>query len=163
MLTQEKLKEILHYDPETGLFTWLKPTSNRVKAGAVCSTVARIGYVIIGVMGKRQYAHRLAWLYMTGEWPSDQVDHANCDKTDNGWSNLRIAGKSRNMQNIGIRSNNSSGFTGVGYHKQTGRWRAFVVSAGKMVHVGLFDTIEEAARAREAAAVERYGEFYRAV
>jgi len=66
------------------------------------------------------------------------------------------------MQNIGIRSNNSSGFTGVGYHKQTGRWRAFVVSAGKMVHVGLFDTIEEAARAREAAAVERYGEFYRA-
>ncbi|WP_078452199.1 HNH endonuclease signature motif containing protein [Pseudomonas aeruginosa] len=111
-------------------------------------------------MGKRQYAHRLAWLYMTGEWPSDQVDHVNCEKNDNRWSNLRIAGKSRNMQNIGLRSNNSSGFTGVGYHRQTGRWRAFIVDDGKMVHVGLFDTIDEAATARERAAKRQYGEFY---
>jgi hypothetical protein len=162
MLDQSRLKEILHYDPETGVFTWLKPTSNRVRVGAVCDTVGPIGYVVIGLLGKRQYAHRLAWLYMTGEWPSDQVDHVNCIKLDNRWSNLRVAGKSKNMQNIGLRSNNSSGFTGVGFHAQTGRWRAFIVVAGKMVHVGLFDTIEQASRARENAAIKQYGEFYHA-
>lgn len=162
MLDQSRLKELLHYDPETGIFTWLKPTSNRVKVGAVCNTVGPIGYVVIGVLGKRLYAHRLAWLYMTGGWPSDQVDHANCDKLDNRWSNLRVAGKTKNMQNIGLRANNSSGFTGVGFHAQTGRWRAYIADSGNMVHVGLFDTIDQAVAARESAAKSHYGEFYHA-
>lgn len=84
MLDQNRLKEILHYDPESGVFTWIMPTSNRVKAGDVCDTVGPIGYIVIGVLGKRRYAHRLAWLYMTGEWPSDQVDHINCVRLGGG-------------------------------------------------------------------------------
>lgn len=162
MLDQSRLKEILHYDPETGVFTWLKPTSNRVRAGAVCDTVGPLGYVVIGVLGKRLYAHRLAWLYMTGEWPSDQVDHANCVRLDNRWSNLRVAGKAKNMQNIGIRANNTSGFTGVGFHEQSGRWRAYIAEDGRTIHLGLFDTIEMAVQVREIAAREQYGEFYHA-
>ena len=89
MLTQSELKSLLHYDPETGLFTWIAPLSNRVQVGDVCSTVAPIGYILIGVRGQKLYAHRLAWLYMTGEWPENQIDHINCVKTDNRWANLR--------------------------------------------------------------------------
>jgi hypothetical protein len=163
MLTQASLKELLHYDPETGLFTWIAPLSNRVKVGDVCDSKGPLGYILIGVRGTRLYAHRLAWLYMTGEWPTNMIDHINCVRDDNRWSNLREATKSQNMRNAGVRKQNTSGHTGVGFHAQTKKWRAFISDDQKnYVHVGLFDTIEEAVAARKVAAAKHYGEFFHA-
>lgn len=159
-LTQARLKELLHYNRETGIFTWIKPTSRRVSVGSICKVNSKLGYVSIRIDGVLYWAHRLAWLYETGAMPKEQIDHANGVKDDNRWSNLRVATKSQNMRNAGRRRNNTSGYTGVGLHNQTGKWRAYIARHGRTIHLGLFDTKEEALAARELAAKKAYGEFH---
>lgn len=159
-LTASRLRDLLHYDPETGVFTWVRPTSNRVKPGSQCQTIGPLGYIVIGVDGVRHYAHRLAWLYMTGGFPVEMIDHSNGRKTDNRWRNLRAASKSQNMRNAGQRANSTSGYTGVGWHKRSAKWRAYIELDGKSVHLGLFDSAEEALVARETAAKREYGPFH---
>jgi len=160
MITQEQLKELLDYDPETGVFTWKKPPSNRVRRGDRCAAICSVGYILIGVLGNKLYAHRLAWLYMTGSWPEEQVDHINGVRHDNRWVNLRQADKMRNMRNSGLRGHNTSGHTGVGFHRASGKWRAYLNDNNKTLHIGLFDSKSEALAARQKAAREMYGDFY---
>jgi hypothetical protein len=160
-LTQSRLKEVLSYDPEAGEFRWLVCTSNRAPAGSLAGSVSSaLGYRLIGVDGVRYFAHRLAWLYMTGSFPAEQIDHANADRSDNRWANLRAASKADNMRNIGMRSDNGSGHTGVGWHAQTGKWRAYIAQDGRTIHLGLFDTKDAALAARNEAAAKAYGEFH---
>jgi hypothetical protein len=103
MLTAERLRELLDYDPETGRFIWRKdhPTAKHIKAGSVAGTKNGRGYWVIGVAGAKYVAHRLAWLYVTGEWPAHLVDHENGDRLDNRFANLREATDSQNNFNRG--------------------------------------------------------------
>lgn len=107
-LTQSELKLLLNYCPITGTFTWMKRSNSHVDAGSVAGTLRPDGYINIGVKGKRYQAHRLAFLYMLGEFPSYDVDHINKVKNDNAWINLRPATRSENMQNTSKKSNNTS-------------------------------------------------------
>jgi hypothetical protein len=160
VITQARLKELLHYDPETGVFTWLV-NRGPAKRGAVAGTPSR-GYLVIRVDGPLYFAHVLAWLYVTGELPAAFVDHRNEVKSDNSWDNLRAATKQQNAQNISRPNrNSSSGHRGVYLDKRRSRWFANVTDPvtrrGKFV--GSFATREEAVAARVRASVEVYGAY----
>lgn len=150
-LTQERLKELFHYDETTGLFSRRIRTSNRVKVGDVAKTKGPSGYVLIGIEGVRQYAHRLAWLYMTGEWPIRVIDHINGMRDDNRFCNLRDVTQSRNSSNRqGPSTNNRSGFLGVG-KRSHGKFNAQIKLHGEYAYLGTFDTPEKAHAAYLAA------------
>lgn len=140
ILTQERLKELLSYDPETGVFTRIVSTSSNAKAGQVAGSVNKIsGYREIRVDDTLYYGHRLAWLYVYGSWPEHQVDHANRIRSDNRICNLRSASSLENSQNQRLRSTNTSGLKGVTWHKAGKKWAAQIVFKGKNHHLGLFD------------------------
>ena len=162
MITQEALKEILHYDPETGNWTWLVDVG-RVYAGdrAGCFVDGR-GYRKVSIRRTKFYLHRLAFLYMNGEWPKAQVDHINLVKSDMRWSNLREATRSQNYGNRDAYANNSSGFKGVWWHKQCQKWAAEIRVNRKGIKLGLFDSPTAAHSAYVAAAQKYFGEFARA-
>lgn len=126
MITQEQLKLILNYDPETGEFNWLVKPRNRASIGGVAGHLRKNGYREISIKGKKYYAHRLAWLYMTGSWPKEHIDHINGNPSDNRFCNLREATRSQNMHNQGVCSNNTSGYKGVCWHKSNQKWEACI-------------------------------------
>ena len=140
ILTAERLRDLLHYDPETGVFTWRIGASKRVRAGDIAGFVNGTGYWLIGVDGRKYRAHRLAWLWVYGAWPSKDLDHIDGCRNNNRIFNLREATISENRQNQReARSNNkSSGFLGVTHHKQSNAWMARIVINGKTIHLGLF-------------------------
>lgn len=142
-LTQERLKELLDYDSETGVFT-NKVNRGRVRVGDVAGATQAIGYVIIGVDGTRYYAHRLAWLYVHGKWPVDLIDHKDGDKANNRIGNLREASDAQNSENIGkARANNISRLLGVSRHVEGLYFSRISVNKQKR-HLGYFKTAEEA-------------------
>ena len=155
MITPERAREALAYDPETGIVTWAIRTSNRVKIGDAAGTPDR-GYLNIGLDGESYRAHNLIWLYVTGEWPEHEIDHINGVKDDNRWVNLRDRSHTINMRNIvaPLRSG-SSGFRGVSKYRK--RWRAQIKTNNKNKHLGTFDTPEEASAAYWAAKAELHG------
>jgi hypothetical protein len=163
LLTAERLRELLHYDPATGIFRWLQPQSRRVKAGEIAGGVpGQGGYYRIGIDGQRYYAHRLAWLYMTGEWPSRQVDHRDTDSGNNAWGNLRLATQGQNNCNAPKRSHNKTGYKGVSYSKSNRGFIAWIRANGVQHYLGTFPTPEEAHAAYCEASKRLHGEFARA-
>ncbi|WP_326894533.1 HNH endonuclease (plasmid) [Rhizobium beringeri] len=160
MLTQRRLREVLHYEPLTGRFTWLISVGG-VSKGSLAGRIKREGYREIGVDGKLYRANRLAWLYMTGSWPAQQVDHENLNKSDDTWMNLREATYGQNQMNTAVRSNNKLGVKGVSIEPRTGRYVARIRINGKSRHLGTFDTAVLAQAAYEMAAVKEVGEFAR--
>lgn len=150
-ISQARLKQILHYDPESGVFTYLVKTSIRVRAGQVAGTRNnRSGYVTISIDYRRYYGHRLAWLYMTGEWPTEQVDHRNTIRSDNRWTNLRKATNQFNNENRRrAHRDSATGVLGVARHGNKFKARIFV--EGKERHLGMFETKEAAHSAYVAA------------
>ena len=160
LISADRLRSLLHYDPETGVFTWLVNKSN-VKAGSTAGKHAANGYWRIKLDGREYPAHRLAWLYMKGTWPSGVVDHINMNKIDNRFDNLREASFAQNQHNRTEQSNNTSGYKGVSRFKNTGRWRADIMLNGKSHYLGSFDTAEDAAIAYDMAASELHGSFAR--
>jgi hypothetical protein len=145
-LTQEKLKSLIRYEPKTGNFYWSVNRPNGSKAGDMAGSVDSCGYIVIGIMGNVYLAHRLAWLYMTGEWPLSFIDHVNTNRNDNKWENLRLADKVLNGQNIRKpRKHNKTGFLGV--HIQKGKFKAQIKVDKKPMHLGYFDTAELAHQA----------------
>ena len=158
MLTQERLKELLDYDPETGVFV-RKIDRGGAKAGAEAGSYDAHGYKIISVDGVRKKAHRLAWLYVHGCWPVSEIDHINRVRNDNRISNLREANKCTNQQNIGPKKCNKSGYLGVYKHNQCNRWAAKITHNGIVAYLGLFNTPEEA-HAAYIAAKEKLHTYY---
>lgn len=154
LLTLKRLKETLHYDPETGMFTRLT-TNGGVKVGQEAGYVNNSGYRAIEVLGNRCLAHRLGWFYIYGEWPRT-IDHINRDKLDNRIVNLRNVDDRINAQNCGTRKHNTSGHRGVYWHKPTANWTAMVFHRGKTISLGYFDTREEAIQARLAGERKHY-------
>ena len=150
-LTAEKLRELLHYNPETGIFIRKVSTTGRVKIGDVAGSINSRGYLLITVLGRPFHAHRLAWLYVYGEWPKLTIDHINRNKADNRITNLRDVSTKQNGQNASKRSDNTSGHTGVYLVKRTSRWQASIAHNQKHIHLGFFTTIEDAIAARKAA------------
>jgi len=122
------------------------------------TTVGAKGYRTITIKKRRFYEHRIAWYMMTGEDPTGfEIDHINGDKSDNRFSNLRLATSQTNKANCGLNASNSSGFKGV--HARGSRWIAGITHNRKLIHIGMFKTAEEAARAYDAKAVELFGEY----
>lgn len=157
-LTPERVRALLNYDPETGIFTWRVNRSN-VKAGAQAGNRnSVIGYVQIGIDGKLRLAHRMAFLHQFGECPAF-VDHVNHDRADNRLANLRAATCTANSVNRGIPAANTSGVQGVQFCKSTRRWRAVMSIGNRPKHIGRFDTIKEAAAAYASAMLARHGAF----
>lgn len=151
-LTAERLRELLHYDPETGVFTWRVSGRGPAKAGSIAGTIKPKGYRVIWIGGNYK-AHRLAWLYVHGHWPKDQIDHINHVKDDNRIANLREVTNGQNMQNRTHQRNSPSGFKGVLGRTKSGRWPAKIASNGKQIWLGTFDSAELAYAAYcEAAA-----------
>lgn len=150
-LSAEELRSILDYEPETGIFTWKVSTSRRVKVGAVAGCQNVLGYLQIRVQSRLYLAHRLAWLYHFGEWPTDQIDHVNRVRTDNRIANLRDVSQKQNSQNRSKSSTNTSGHTGVYWHKRDSKWVATIMHNQKNIHLGYFSILEDAIAARKAA------------
>ncbi|MFZ2541849.1 MAG: HNH endonuclease [Gallionella sp.] len=160
MLTQTRLKQLLDYNPETGVFTRRVVISNRTKVGDVAGTLNAKGYIIIRVDGKQYLAHRLAWLCAQGEFPPNEIDHINGIKTDNRICNLRAATRSENAMNQNMNARNTSGFKGVSWSKLRQKWYAHCQVNGKKHYLGCFDTAEKASAIYEQFATIRHGEFY---
>ena len=142
-LTAERLREVLHYNPVTGVFTWRVSRSN-VHAGDEAGSDDGNGYVQIRLFRATYRAHRLAWLYVYGTWPEGMVDHENRNKSDNRIDNLRLADDSQNAQNTPTRSNNRSGYRGVYWHARAKKWAAEINAYGCQKYLGLFGTPEDA-------------------
>lgn len=156
-LTAEKLRELLHYDPETGIFTWRVSAANSVKVGDVAGCSNGNGYLRLRLQSRLYHAHRLAWLYVYGEWPKGQIDHINRDRSDNRISNLREVTNKQNAQNSSKPSNNTSGHPGVYWYKQSSKWQAKITHNQKHIHLGCFATIEDAIAARKAGELKYWG------
>lgn len=150
-LTAEFLRSVLHYDQVSGIFTWKVRTSPRVKVGNLAGCPEGAGYLRIRLHNRSYQAHRLAWFYMYGSWPTDQIDHINRIRTDNRIANLREVTNKQNHQNRSKSSNNTSGHPGVSWHKRDYRWQARIKHNYKYIHLGLFENIEDAVAARKAA------------
>jgi hypothetical protein len=148
MITHDVLLTLLDYNPETGHFTWLAPLSTRVFAGSVAGGITTNGYVQLGVLGKRYHAHRLAWFYQTGQWPTQQIDHINGIRHDNRWENLREVSNHTNARNRRQVARNQSGITGVFWDKRRNNWRAEIKSDGRCIYIGAYQTLLDAVAAR---------------
>lgn len=158
MVSQDRLKESLDYDPQTGIFTWVAPTSNRMKVGDIAGTRRTAGYIAIRIYGRFYLAHRLAFIWMTGACPA-MVDHVNRDTSDNRWENLRPATASGNSRNTGSRQGSSSKYLGVCWVAAKRKWRVQIKIDGTSRYIGDFKSETEAAKAYDAAAARHYGDF----
>lgn len=150
-LDLEQVKLEVHYDPETGVFTRLQKT-NRTPAGAAATFGGRgDGYLRVSVCGRTVYAHRLAWFYMTGEWPHAHIDHRDRNPSNTRFANLREATCAQNNQNKMKPKGARSGYIGVSLHRKSGLWRARLNLGGKTMLNTYHKTAEEARDAYLAA------------
>ena len=145
-ITVDYLKEILNYNPDTGVFTWVKRTTRSdlldKKAGSPHSS----GYISISIHNQKKLAHRLAWLYMTGIWPINHIDHIDGNRVNNAFNNLRDVTRSENLHNVHkAKKNSKTKILGVSAHQ--GKWRMQIMINGVKVRISGFDTPEKAAEA----------------
>lgn len=156
------LRKMLSYDSETGVFRWLVRANKNTVIGSVAGCVIGNGYYQIRMLGKQNfYGHRLAYLYMMGEWPPEQIDHRDGDPTNNRWNNLRVSDQTQNMGNTCTPSHNTSGHKGVSWCKKRKKWRAYVVFKKKQTSLGYFTHKHDAAAAYAIGAKRTFGEFAR--
>lgn len=157
MITQSRLQYLLDYNPDTGVFTRRVRTCNRIRVGEIAGSLNTIlGYVEINVGGHRDYGHRLAWLYVNGSWPKDRIDHINGIRNDNRMANLRDVTCAQNAHNRAMPRSNTSGYQGIIWHPQTGKWRARIRADGKSYSLGLYDRPEDAHAAYLSAKATRH-------
>jgi len=142
MLDAETLKAHIHYEPETGVFTWLRKTGKRAAGSVAGYPRSNGGYVILGFRGDGYLAHRLAFFYMTGNWPEQDLDHKNGNRQDNRWVNLRACSRAENMQNLAKKQRNTGQWLA-----HNGKYRARISCGNKRHNLGYFDTAEEASDA----------------
>ena len=156
----EELKEFLDYNPDTGIFTWIKGRQS-IKVGQVAGKANGNGYLRIRFKGIKYFAHRLAYYMYHGIDPLEKlVDHIDGDKSNNKINNLRLASKSQNGRNrVNLPSNNTSGVIGVCWDKKAKKWKAYIMINGKTKHLGYFINKEDAIKARKEGEIKYYGEF----
>jgi len=157
-LTQQRLKQVVKYCPESGLFSAIQAISQR-KYGDILNKSLSSGYVVIRIDGVLYRAHRLAFLYMTGKWPN-KVDHKNLDRSDNRWCNLRECSHAENLRNQPLKSNNKTGYKNVSWREDKKCFRAYIVKNYKQINLGHFKSAEDAYAAYLSAAKDLHGEFF---
>ena len=156
--SQEKLKELFNYNPETGIFTWKVNIGRKIKSGQIAGSDKR--YNVIKIDRSEYGSHRLAWMYMTGEDPGDlEVDHKDTDRLNNKWSNLRLATSAQNSHNTTKSVQSKTGCVGV--DKKGNKYRARIRVNNTRIHLGYFQTLEEASDAYKKASQELHGEYSR--
>ncbi len=166
-LTADFVRSILLYDPLTGIFTWKHRPEypqnwNTRYVGKKAGRISA-GYIGISIAKKRYKASRLAWLYMTGQWPVDEVDHKDLNRSNDKWDNLRAATSSQNKKNLGMRSDNTSGIKGVSWDKSRSKWLAMAMKDGRQINLGRYDRRDDAITAYKKHAEENYGEYARVI
>jgi hypothetical protein len=157
MITQARLKEVLHYDPDTGVFTWKVNKGNRARAGSEAGCVHRAGrthYRQIMIDGTKYRAHRLAWMFVHGEFPKHHIDHIDGIGLNNPIRNLRDVTQRENIKNSRMPCTNTSGIVGVSFDR--GKWKVQIRTESGNKHIGRFTDIEDAVAARKAADI-KYG------
>ena len=152
------LREILNYNPKTGIFRWVKPRP-KINVGDVAGCFHHKGHMEVEIDGHHYMVHRLAWLYVYGKWPKDQIDHKNLNKSDNRITNLREATNGQNCANR--RAFGVSGIKGACLHKKSGRWHAQITHNKKNISLGYYNTAEEAHAVYIKKAIELHGEYAR--
>jgi hypothetical protein len=158
-LTYARLREVVHYDPLSGEFTWLVTMGSRAQKGQRAGCPGKGRHTPLMIDKVLYKAHRLAFFYMTERWPHE-LDHIDLDKGNNRWANLREATRSGNMANTPKRSTNTSGFKGVRWC--AGKWNAQITVSGQCFYLGRFETKEEAHAVYVSAASQYFGDFARA-
>ncbi|SAK95749.1 HNH endonuclease [Caballeronia temeraria] len=159
-LTAERVRDLLHYEVVTGRFYWKKCARIGFQSKRAGTQVTG-GYTGIKVDGTRYQAHRLAWLWVTGQWPSELIDHENGSPGCNAWHNLRDATPEQNQWNKRVHRNSTSGVKGVSWSKEREKWVAQVCVGGKNRNMGRYATFEEAVAAIQTARAKLHGEFAR--
>jgi hypothetical protein len=162
-ITGELARELLSYEPETGVLTW-KPrdrkwfSSDRIWrswnakfANTPAGSQRADGYIHVGLLNRKYWAHRLAWLIVRGEWPDADIDHIDGRPSNNKWDNLRDVDRSRNLKNAKRRKDNTSGCTGVSWHRGEQKWRACIHRGRGTISLGYFKNFDAAVAARKAA------------
>lgn len=152
-----RLKELLEYDPNSGIFTW-KISRGSAKAGSSPRPNGE-GYLKVKIDGKHYQCHNLAWLISTGSWPEDLIDHKDCDTTNNRLCNLRPATRKGNADNASKRKDNKSGVKGVSWKATHSKWVAQCSHLGRVHYLGLFEKLEDAAKVVAAFRDENHGDF----
>lgn len=158
-IKHEQLVQVLSYDPETGSFVWRVNTRNTSVGDEAGHANQSNPYVRIAIGGRSYYAQQLAWFYMTGEWPEEEVDHEDVDHANNSWINLRPATRFENSWNTKTQARNKLGYKGV--RAAGNKFLARIVCKRQLFTLGVFDTAEAAARAYDMAAIEKFGKFAR--
>lgn len=153
-LTADRLREALLYDRDSGVFQWRIKSARYIKIGAVAGCKNHAGYMRIRFDGILYRAHRLAWLYVHGEWPEQEIDHLNGIPSDNRIVNLRQASHAENGQNLALSRRNTSGYHGVSWSKSAKKWHAYIRINNVNNHLGHFEKIEDAVAARAKAKSE---------
>ncbi len=150
-ITASRVRELFDYNPETGIFTRKVRTAMRTKIGDIVGNRDSYGYLQVSVDGKLCLLHRLAWLYVYGNFPSGKIDHIDRCKTNNAISNLRDVTHKENMRNLPIFKTNTSGYAGVHQRKDNGRFTAHISCNGQKRFLGNYDSAESASSAYELA------------
>ena len=153
-VTQELVRKMFEY--RDGKLVRRITRSQRNKVGDEAGTLEKSGYKRFSIDGKHYRVHRIVWLYHYGEFPDGQIDHINHDRTDNRIENLEMKSNLANARNQRVRKNNTSGALGVTWFKRDKKWRAAIQVLSKNIHLGYFDTIEEAISMR-LTANDHYG------
>lgn len=169
LITVERLRELLDYDPVTGILTWKRRAGNTRKinawngknSGKTAGSLRPDGYIHISLYKKRYFAHRIAVCLSNNEWPNDYIDHWDLNRSNNKIENLRIASKSMNGSNRLAPKNNTSGYKGVYWCKILKKWVARIRANSNQMVIGSFISKEDAAAAYAKAASELFGEFAR--
>lgn len=166
LMDADYLRSIMDYSSETGVFTWrhrdgVSRRTNMRFAGKESGSTRGDGYVIICIDYKSFMAHRLAWRWMTGDDPVQEIDHIDGNTSNNRFSNLRIVTHAQNIHNSARFRKSTSGVKGVSWDKRDSKWVAHICVSGKQTSLGYYSTIEAAADAYKAAAIKHFGQFMR--
>ncbi len=156
ILTAEILRELVHYDPETGVMVWLKKLAAKQYVGDVVGCLNENGYIYTKIARKAYKLHRLIWLYMTGKWPEHEVDHEDRNRSNNRWRNLRAATRKQNQENRTPRHDSTSGVTGVLWSVRDQAWRATICVDGRKKHLGTRKVLDDAIALRLAASRQHH-------
>lgn len=161
ILTQAELKSQLHYNPETGIFTWAIDKSNFIYAGDIAGTLNITGYRHITLNGVTYKEHRLVWLYVHGYYPDKDIDHINNIRNDNRIVNLRLATTTQNQMNKFVSKRNTTGYKGVTFDAKRNKFVAYGTLNGKRKTLGRFLTAIEASNVYKEFCIKHYGDYFK--